>query len=140
MKNTNSFAIAILVSAALPFFAHARTLEQSYIDSCAKNTAIPVPISVVAPEVEASASGQTVTAQFLVDQTGRPSAITITSKGADRSLRVAVVRAVKQWRFRPARLDGAAVPMAVVVPFRFVPGANPEFFIPDFVRKAGLAN
>jgi protein TonB len=133
MKTTHSI-IAALCLAAVPSLAHAKTLEQSYIDAARKSPAIPVPISVVAPEVEARAAGESVTANFVVDQTGRPSAITA-SGADDPSLRAAVVDAVGRWRFRPARVNGAAVAMAVVVPFHFVRGAGPEPFVPDFVRK-----
>jgi TonB family protein len=140
MKTTHSFAFAILLSAAAPFAGHARTLEQTYIDSCGQSPAIPVPVSVVAPDVGASAAGKTLTARFQVDKTGRPSAITVLPAGADRGLRTSVAEAVRQWRFRPARVDGAVVAMTVVVPFRFVPPANSDFFIPDFVRKGRLEN
>ena len=134
MKTSHSFALAALLFAALPVLTHAKTLEQLYIDAARKSPAIPVPIFVVAPRVEGSAAGETVTANFVVDQTGRPSAIT-TCGTEDPSLRAAVVDAVGRWRFRPARVNGSAVAMAVAVPFHFVPGSGPERFVPDFIRK-----
>jgi DNA-binding beta-propeller fold protein YncE len=47
MTNKNKLALLLSLGALLPFAASARTLEQSYIESCRKGTDVPVPIAVV---------------------------------------------------------------------------------------------
>jgi hypothetical protein len=60
MKHTNKLALLLSLGALLPFAASAKTLEQSYIESCRQGTDVPVPISVVAPNVYGYAIGQSV--------------------------------------------------------------------------------
>src|ERR1019366_4579405 len=114
MKNINKLALLLSLGALLPVAASAKTLEQSYIDSCRKGPGIPVPIAVVAPEV-----GQAVQVEFVVETTGRTSDVTIKS-ASDRDLAAAVVDAVKQWQFTPAQRNGAPVATKVILPVRVV--------------------
>ena len=136
MNITNTYKVIIIALASLPFQASAKTLEQSYIEACNKGRAVPLLVSVVAPEVDNSAAGKSVTAEFEVDRTGRPSAIRIVSSNGDGRLNAAVIDAVKDWRFRPAEVNGTAVSRTVIVPFHLVRHDDPSKFIPDFVRKA----
>ena len=76
MKNNNKLALLLSLGALLPFAASAKTLEQSYIESCRKGTDIPVPTAVVSPDVSAYDIGKTVQVEFVVDTTGHTSGIT----------------------------------------------------------------
>jgi len=125
MKHTNKLALLLSLGALLPFAASAKTLEQSYIESCRKGTDVPVPIEVVAPSVSGYDIGQSVVLQFVVDTTGHTSDISIKSSAAsnaasDRGFAEAAVDAVKQWRFTPAQVNGMAVATRVVLPIRVV--------------------
>jgi protein TonB len=119
MKNISKLALLLSLGALLPVAASAKTLEQSYIDSCRKGPGIPVPIAVVAPDVEGFDVGQAVQVEFVVDTTGRTSDVTIKS-ASDRDLAAAVVDAVKQWQFTPAQRNGAPVATKVILPVRVV--------------------
>ena len=128
MKNNNKLALLLSLGALLPFAASAKTLEQSYVESCRKGTDIPVPIAVVSPDVSAYDIGQTVQVEFVVDTTGRTSGINIKSS-SDRDLAEAVVDAVKQWRFTPAQRNGAPVATKVVLPVRVVAAPKADVFV-----------
>jgi TonB family protein len=128
MKHTNKLALLLSLGALLPFAASAKTLEQSYIESCRQGTDVPVPISVVAPHVEGYDIGQSVQVEFVVDTTGHPSAINIKS-ASDREFADAVVDAVKQWRFTPAQHNGVSVATKVVLPVRVVDSAKAGLFV-----------
>jgi protein TonB len=119
MKNTNKLALLLSIGALLPFAASAKTLEQSYIESAQKGPGIPVPVSVVSPEVSGYDIGMSVNVEFVVDTTGHTSAISIKSP-ADREFAEAVVDAVKQWKFTPAQVNGVAVARKVILPVRVV--------------------
>jgi protein TonB len=123
MKNINKLALLLSLGALLPVAASAKTLEQSYIDGCRKGTDVPVPIEVVAPQVDGYDIGQAVSVEFVVDTTGRPSGISIKSS-SDRALANAVVDAVKQWRFTPAQRNGTPVATRVILPVRVVEAAK----------------
>jgi protein TonB len=130
MKNTNKLALLLSLGALLPFAASAKTLEQSYIETCRQGTDVPVPISVVAPHVDGYDIGQSVQVEFVVDTTGHPSGINIKST-SDRDFAEAVVDAVKQWRFTPAQRNGAPVATRVVLPVRVVESAKASVFVAD---------
>jgi protein TonB len=123
MKNTNKLALLLSLGALLPLAASAKTLEQSYLESCRKGTDIPVPISVVAPQVDGYDIGQAVQVEFVVDTTGHTSEISIKSS-SDRDFAAAVVDAVKQWRFTPALRNGAPVATKVILPVRVIEAAK----------------
>jgi protein TonB len=130
MKQNNKLALLLGIGALLPFAASAKSLEQSYIESARQGTGIPVPISVVAPHVDGYDIGQSVQVEFVVDTTGKPSAINIKST-SDRDFAEAVVDAVKQWRFTPAQLNGSPVATKVVLPVRVVESAKSSVFVAD---------
>jgi len=127
MKNTNKLALLLGLGALLPFAASAKSLEQSYIESCRKGTDVPVPVAVVSPEVDAYDIGKSVQVEFVVDTTGHTSGVSIKSP-ADRAFAEAVVDAVKQWRFTPALHNGAPVATKVILPVRVVPAAASSQF------------
>jgi len=128
MNNKNKLALLLSLGALLPFAASAKTLEQSYLETCKKGTDIPVPISVVSPHVDGYDIGQSVQVEFVVDTTGHTSAVSIKS-ASDRVLADAVVDAVKQWTFTPALRNGAPVATKVVLPVRVVQAARPDVFV-----------
>jgi TonB family protein len=119
MTNKNKLALLLSLGALLPFAASARTLEQSYIESCRKGTDVPVPIAVVAPAAKGYDIGQTVEVKFVVDTAGLPSGIAIKS-ASDSAFAQAVVDAVSQWRFTPAQHNGTPMVMKVILPVRVV--------------------
>lgn len=118
MKAVNKLAL-VLSLGALTSAAFATSVEQSYIDSCRKGPDIPVPIAVVSPSVRPEYTGSTVQLEFTVDVTGKPADLSVTSK-TDTTLAVAVMDAVKQWRFKPAHSNGVPVATKVVLPVKIV--------------------
>jgi protein TonB len=128
MNTKNKLALLLSLGALLPFAASAKTLEQSYLETCKKGTDIPVPISVVSPHVDGYDIGQSVQVEFVVDTTGHTSAVSVKS-ASDRVLADAVVDAVKQWTFTPAQRNGAPVATKVVLPVRVVQAARPDIFL-----------
>lgn len=127
MKNNKMLAVLLALGALAPLAASAKTLEQSYIESCRKGTDIPVPIAVVAPRVDAYDIGKSVNVEFTVDKAGHASAISVQS-ATDRDFAEAVVDAVKLWEFTPAQRNGAPVAMKVVLPVRVVPTPKTSIF------------
>ena len=127
MKNNNKLALLLSLGALLPFAASAKSLAQSYIESCRKGTDVPVPVAVVSPQVDAYDIGKSVQVEFVVDTTGHTSGVNIKSP-TDREFAEAVVDAVKQWRFTPALHNGAPVATKVILPVRVVPAAASSQF------------
>jgi protein TonB len=127
MKNNNKLALLLSLGALLPFAASAKTLEQSYIESCRKGTDVPVPVSVVSPAVDSYDIGQSVQVEFVVDTTGHATGVSVKS-ASDRAFAEAVVDAVKQWKFTPALHNGAPVATKVILPVRVVPAAASSQF------------
>lgn len=125
MKNISKLALLLSLGALLPVAASAKTLEQSYIDSCRKGAGIPVPVAVVAPDVSGFDVGQSVQVEFVVDTTGHTTDFTIKS-ASDRDLAAVVVDAVKQWQFTPAERNGAPVATKVILPVRVVAAVKPD--------------
>ncbi len=128
MKNKNKLALLLSLGALLPFAASAKTLEQSYIESCKKGTDIPVPIAVVSPQVGGYDIGSAVQVEFVVDTTGHTSDISIKS-ASDRDFAEAVVDAVKQWQFTPAQHNGTPVAMKVILPVRVIETPRASWFV-----------
>ena len=72
MKAIDKLAILLSLGALAPF-ASAKTLEQTYLDSYPKAPGVPMPISVVSPNVGSNFQGETVEIEFTVDTAGKPS-------------------------------------------------------------------
>ncbi len=113
MKAVSKLAVLISLVALASVAASAKTDEQAYLESCQKAPGVPVPVSVVSPTVGPEYNGAMVQLEFVVDATGKPAEFSIKS-ASDDVLATAVVKAVKQWRFLPAEIDGVAVCVEVV--------------------------
>jgi protein TonB len=114
-----AYKLAALLS--LGFFitvsASANSAEETYLEACRKDPSIPVPMSVVTPNIDKVYSGQTVDVEFTVDTSGMPIALVVKSQ-TDLQLSNAVVEAVKQWKFTPAHRGGIAIATRVALPVR----------------------
>jgi TonB family protein len=119
MKNVNKLAVLLSLGALAPFAASAKTLEQSYLESCNKAPGVPVPVSVVSPTADSDDIGQEVDIVFVVDSTGHTTDVSVKS-GTDKELAASAVDAVKHWRFTPAQVNGAPVATKCVLPIRVV--------------------
>jgi TonB family protein len=122
MKVANKLAVLLSLGAFVPF-ASAKSVEQSYLESCLKAPGVPVPTRVIAPDVEAGYIGDTVDVEFTVSATGKTSGFSVVSS-PDSALSNAVLQAVKQWQFEPAQRDGVSVTTKVVLPVRIVDDAT----------------
>ena len=113
--------IVVLLSAGLlPLVAaSASPVEEAYLESCRKDPGVPVPIAVVSPAVGSEFAGGSVQLEFLVKADGKPAEFSIKS-ATDDVLATAVLRAVKQWRFQPAKIDGKPVAVRVALPVNIV--------------------
>ena len=118
--NTKSKLALSLGLLVLPLALVAKSPEKAYVESYRGRTDIPVPISVVTPEVESRFAGQQVTLEFVVDATGKPMLISSASPKADAELVAAITTAVAQWKFSPALVDGLPVAKKVVLPVTIV--------------------
>ena len=119
MKAVSKLAVLLSLGALAPVIASAKTNEQAYLESCRKAPGVPVPVAVVSPSVGPEYAGATVQLEFTVDATGKPADFSVKSD-SDNTLAVAVVDAVKQWRFKPAIRDGAPVATKVSLPVKIV--------------------
>ena len=87
-----------------------------------EKTEPPVPVRTVAPDVPSSFSRSgnvgLVTITFTVDEKGNvqdPSVV----KSTHAELEEPALTAIKKWRFKPAKKDGAAVSVHVTIPIKF---------------------
>jgi TonB family protein len=118
MKAVSKLAVLISLG-ALATFASAKTDEETYLEKCSKDPAMPVPLTVVAPSVRSEYDGATVQLEFTVDATGKTADFSVKSS-TDNVLADAVLDAVKQWRFKPAEVDGKPVAKKVLLPLKIV--------------------
>lgn len=122
MKAVSKYAVLISLVALASVSASAVTDEQAYLESCRKAPGVPVPVSVVSPTVGPEYTGSTVELEFVVDAAGKPAEFSV-KFATDDTLATAVVRAVKQWRFTPAVVDGVPVATKVTLPVKIVENA-----------------
>lgn len=118
--NTKSKIVLSLGLLLAPLALPAKSWESAYVKSYHGRSDIPVPISVVTPEVDPRFAGQQVVLEFVVDPTGKPTHLASTTLGADAELVAAVLAAVEQWQFAPARTDGKPVARKVALPVMIV--------------------
>jgi TonB family protein len=118
--NTKSKIVLSLGLLLAPFVLVAKSPEKAYVESYHGRSDIPVPISVVSPEVAARFAGQQVVLEFVVDTAGKPTQIASESPAADRELVASVLAAVEQWQFAPALADGKPVARKVALPVKIV--------------------
>lgn len=119
MKAVNKLAVLLTLGALFTTAAFATADEQTYLESCRKGPGVPVPVSVVAPTVGPEYTGGLVQLEFTVDATGKPAEFSV-KFATDDTLATAVVQAVKQWRFKPAQVDGQPVATKVALPVKIV--------------------
>ena len=118
--NTKSKIALSLGLLLAPLALMAKSLESAYVESYHGRTDIPVPISVVMPEVDSRFAGQQVVLEFVVDTTGKPTLITSASPSADSELVASLQAAVERWHFAPALADGLPVARKVDLPVKIV--------------------
>ena len=118
--NTKSKIVLSLGLLLAPLALLAKSSETAYVESYHGRSDIPVPVSVVMPEVEPRFAGQQLTFEFVVDPTGRPTQIAAVSPDADGELVAAVLAAVEKWQFAPALADGKPVARKVALPVKIV--------------------
>ena len=118
--NTKSKLALSLGLLLAPLALMAKSPESTYVESYHGRTDIPVPVSVVMPEVESRFVGKQVMLEFVVDTTGKPTLIASTTPAADADLVDTVKLAVAQWRFAPALVNGLPVARKVVLPVNIV--------------------
>lgn len=119
MKVVQKLVVLLCAGALSAVAAAASTMEQSYLASCRKDPAAPVPVSVVSPTVGPEFHGAFVQLEFVVDVDGKPAGFSVKS-APDDMLAMVVVEAVKKWRFQPAKVDGKPVATKVGLPVRIV--------------------
>ena len=88
----------------------------------AKNASFeaPAPASVVSPaNLPSSLKGATVTLRLTVDAAGNPSDIKVVGED-NAKVRLSLVSAVAQWKFKPALKNGVPVSSKVVLPLQLV--------------------
>ena len=111
--------VLLSVGALSAVASSAASLEQAYLASCRHDPGSPLPIAVVSPTVGPEFNGRSVHLEFEVGVDGKPSGFSIKA-ASDDVLAKLVVEAVKQWRFRPAEVDGKPVATKVVLPVNIV--------------------
>ena len=83
----------------------------------------PVPVRTVAPEYPRDLRSQGVSGLVMVkctiDEQGNVSETAI-AKSSNESFDKFAVAALKKWKFKPARQDGAAISVQVTIPIKFV--------------------
>src|SRR5580700_3054296 len=119
MKASNKLAVLLSLGALLPLAAMATTPGQAYLETCRKGPGIPTPTVVVAPVLGTEYVGASAEIEFTVDATGKTSGFKVKSS-TDSALADAVVAAVKQWQFTPAKRGNVAVSTTVVLPVHVV--------------------
>ena len=116
MKRVSNLMLVLIVGVFLAASASASVTEDSYINSYRGRTGIPVPVSVVSPEVGGEFSGTTVVMTFVVESDGMPRDIEAVGK-VDPELEYLIKDAVRDWVFKPAIVNGKAVATKVKLPF-----------------------
>jgi protein TonB len=119
MKAVRKLVVLLSMGALSVVAASASALEQAYLESCRKDPGVPVPVAVVSPTVGPEFGGGSVHLEFVVGVDGKPAEFSIKS-ATDDVLATEVIKAVKQWRFLPAELDGKPVATKVALPVKVV--------------------
>jgi protein TonB len=82
----------------------------------------PVPVRTVAPrfpeEMRRSGSSGLVTVSCLIDEKGNVTEPKIV-KASNDAFSQPALEALKKWKFKPAKIDGAAVSIRVNIPVQF---------------------
>ncbi len=115
MKYSKFLTVAALLSVVVSAYAYPTVAKIPEIDQGTRVT-FPAPMSVVSPTgLPREFEGSTVTFCFTVDEKGVPHSINpegyLPARLTDK-----LVPVLSQWRFKPATVNGVAVPMRVVLP------------------------
>jgi len=113
-----TYALSLGLLAA-PLALSAKSSEQAYVESYRGRTDIPVPVSVVMPEVGSHHAGLTVEVEFVIGASGKPENLVL-RQSVDGELAETLTKAIAQWEFKPARIDGNVVARKLVLPLRIV--------------------
>lgn len=116
MKRINNLMLVLTVGIFFASSAFAAGLEDAYINSYRGRTDIPVPVSVVSPEISPEFTGTTVVMTFVVETDGMPRDIEAVGK-IDPELEFLIKDAVRDWVFKPVSVNGKAVATKVKLPF-----------------------
>ncbi|MBL9206502.1 MAG: energy transducer TonB [Opitutaceae bacterium] len=119
-----TFALSLGFLAA-PLALSAKSTERAYVESYRGRTDIPVPVSVVMPDVSPRHAGTAVEVEFTIGASGKPENLVL-RQVVDRELASTLTEAIAQWEFKPARVDGAIVARKLVLPLRIVASADGE--------------
>ena len=122
--NTKSKIALSLGLLALPLALLAKSPESAYVESYHGRTDIPVPTSVVMPEVESRFNGQKIVLEFVVDTNGKPTLMSSSTPTANAELVTTVLAAVEKWHFAPALVNGLPVARKVALPVLVVDRAG----------------
>lgn len=116
-KQVILLALGLSLSAVSPALAAGRNAN-NHIAGKSGELQQPRAVSVVQPIVSTRYIGEEIDLVFRIDEQGRPGRITSTSRVA-KDLVSALVSAVSQWEFTPARdVNGQAKPAKVLMPVR----------------------
>lgn len=118
MKVANKVMILMGLLAAPALWASSFN-EQAYVAGYHGRSDIPVPVSVVTPQVREEYAGTTVNVTLTVESDGKPADIQVMG-APDMVLESQVAAAMAKWRFAPAKRDGQSVAVKVEVPIRIV--------------------
>jgi TonB family protein len=122
MKKIKSSVVTFALSlgfVAAPLALSAKSTERAYVESYRGRTDIPVPVSVVMPEVGARHAGTAVEVEFTIGASGKPENLVL-RQTVDGDLAETLTEAIAQWEFTPARVDGVVVARKLVLPLRIV--------------------
>lgn len=115
MKRISNLMLILMAGLVLGSAAYATTVEEAYIASYHGRSDIPVPISVVSPDVSKEFAGTKVVMTFVVETDGMPRDIAAVGK-VDPELADVLTEALRDWVFKPALVDGKAVATKVALP------------------------
>ena len=106
--------VAVIIALVSTVSAHAKTVEQSYIDSY-KGKNVPAPIEVVTPLVGGEFINTRVEAILTVDETGAVKEVQY-DKGVSEALKADLTPALTHWKFTPEVKDGKPVAFKAILP------------------------
>jgi protein TonB len=113
VMKTKNYLFAVLVTALA-------WLPQT--GACAEGTEPPVPVRTVPPkfpeEMRRSGSAGLVTVNCLIDEKGNVTETKVV-KASNDAFAEPALEALKKWKFKPAKKEGAAVAIRVNIPVQF---------------------
>ena len=129
MKKSVIMTVLSLGLLAAPFAVSAKSFEEAYVESYEGRSDIPVPTSVVSPEVDRKDIGTSVELVFVVDELGQPTEISARTRVA-KDLADELIDAVSKWRFAPQlAANGNPVARKVMLPVHVVSGTSTKLLV-----------